>query len=82
VPIANPTATAAQVRPTYLTRTGQTFARTLTLAANSRQTIWVDQEVIGGTRPVADAEVSTTVESLNGVGIVVERAMWWPEGNW
>ena len=27
---------------------------------------------------LADQAVSTTIESTNGVGILVERAMWWP----
>lgn len=83
--IANPNSAAARVRVTYLTRTGQTYARDLDIAASSRQTIWVDQEQLPagpGVRPLAAAEVSTTVESLNGVGIVVERAMWWPDGDW
>jgi hypothetical protein len=39
--------------------------------------------VIPGLGPVLrDAEVSTTVTSLNNVPIVVERAMWWPSGDW
>jgi hypothetical protein len=29
-------------------------------------------------KPLADAAVSTTVQSTNGVPLVVERAMWWP----
>ncbi len=83
--IANPSASTARVRITYLTRSGQTFARDLDVAPSSRLTIWVDQEQLpagSGMRPLASAEVSTTVESLNGVGVVVERAMWWPDGNW
>lgn len=32
--------------------------------------------------PLADVAVSTSVESTNGVPLVVERAMWWPgDGN-
>jgi len=46
--IANPSASTAQIRVSYLTQTGQTFSRTTSVAPNSRQTLWVDQEVIGG----------------------------------
>lgn len=78
--IANPTPTDAQVRVTYLTVGGITYSRTLTAAANSRSGIWVDEETFSGVagKPLADAAVSTTVESLNDVPLVVERAMWWP----
>ena len=41
---------------------------------NSRYNIWVDLE----DPTLADTAVSTTIESLNGVPIIVERAMWWP----
>jgi hypothetical protein len=43
------------------------------VAANSRFNIWVDLEP-----GLADEAVSTTIVSTNGVGILVERAMWWP----
>ena len=48
--------------------------------ANARSGIWVDQEQFPGVagKPLADAAVSTTVRSTNGVPLVVERAMWWP----
>jgi hypothetical protein len=72
--IANPTATTAQVRATYLLPGGTTVVKDYTVAANSRFTIWVDQE----DPLLTDTAVSTTVASTNGVGIIVERAMWWP----
>ena len=28
--------------------------------------------------PLADVEVSTTIESMNNVPVIVERALWWP----
>ena len=31
---------------------------------------------------LANTPVSALVESLDGHGIVVERAMWWPDGDW
>lgn len=72
--IANPTATDAVVRATYLLPGGATIEKPYTVRANSRFTIWVDQEDAA----LADTAVSTAVVSTNGVGIIVERAMWWP----
>ena len=50
-----------------------------TIAAGSRQTIRVDHEA-----PCAQAKaaVSVRVDSTNGVPVVVERSMWWPDGGW
>jgi hypothetical protein len=45
----------------------------LTVKAHSRRTIWLD-----GLPGLANTGVSTIVEVMNGVGILVERAMWWP----
>lgn len=78
--IANPTAMDAQVTLTYLLDGGQTYSRTLMAPANARSGVWVDVEEFPGIPgfPLADVAVSTTVESTNGVPLVVERAMWWP----
>ena len=78
--IANPTNTNAQVKVTYLTIDGTTYSRTFDAPATSRSGIWVDEETFAGVagKPLADAAVSTTVESINNVPLVVERAMWWP----
>jgi len=78
--IANPTDADAQVKLTYLLGSGETFTRTMTAAANARSGVWVDREQFDGTDgfPLADVAVSTTIESLNEVPLVVERAMWWP----
>ena len=35
-----------------------------------------------GLRPLANTSVATRVRSLNGVPIIVERAMWWPQPAW
>lgn len=72
--VANPSPQAAQVLATYLLPGGATIEKTYTVEANSRFTIWVDQEDAA----LADTAVSTTIASTNGVGIIVERAMWWP----
>jgi hypothetical protein len=72
--IANPGTTEARVRATYLLQDGSTLQKLYTVGAKSRYNIWVDLE-----DPVlADTAVSTTIESLNDVPIIVERAMWWP----
>lgn len=78
--IANPTPTDAQVTMRYLTIDGTTYSRRLVAPANARSGIWVDQEQFPGVPglPLANAAVSTTVTSSNGVPLVVERAMWWP----
>jgi hypothetical protein len=73
--IANPNAAAASVTATYLPAGGGTIVRSYTVAANSRFNIWVDLEP-----GLADVAVSATIVSTNGVGILVERAMWWPGG--
>jgi hypothetical protein len=72
--IANPSATPADVRMTYLRPSGAPIHRTRTVAPNSRLTVYVEHE----DPALADTPVSTVVESTNGVPIVVERAMWWP----
>ncbi len=79
--IANPNATAANLRVSYL-RAGQApIVKTYTAAAQSRLTLWVDQEA----PELASAEVSVIVESLTATPVVVERSMWWratPAGEW
>jgi hypothetical protein len=79
--IANPNASAATVEVEYLLVGGGTETKTYTVAANSRSTIWVDDEQLpagSGLRPFANASLSMVVRSTNSVPIVVERTMWWP----
>lgn len=79
--VANPNATAATLKVSYL-RAGKTpLIRNYVAAPNSRLTIWVDQEDAS----LAAAEVSIVVESLTPTPVVVERSMWWratPAGEW
>jgi hypothetical protein len=45
----------------------------------------VDEEEFpagSGNKTLANAAVSTTVTSTNGVPIIVERTMWWPQPIW
>jgi subtilisin-like proprotein convertase family protein len=76
--VANPSDQNAAVKATYLLPSGETIVKTYDVAANSRFNIWVDLE----DAKLADTAVSTILESTNGVGIIVERAMWWPQGGW
>ena len=78
--IANPSTQATRVRVVYLLPTGAPVVREYDVAAQSRLTISVD----GEDPRLADTPVSAILESLTpGVGIVVERSMWWPgQGQW
>ena len=76
--LANPTTTGTTVRITYLLSGGNQIVRQYNLPAQSRRTVYVDSEP-----GLANVACSAIVQSLNAaVPIVVERAMWWPDGNW
>jgi hypothetical protein len=72
--IANPNNQAATVTARYLLESGAVITKDYQVGPNSRFNIWVDFE----DPRLADAAISTTVTSTNGVPIIVERAMWWP----
>jgi hypothetical protein len=72
--VANPTDRAAELKATYLLPGGSTVTKTYAVPPSSRFNIWVDYE----DARLADTAVSTTIESTNGVPVIVERAMWWP----
>jgi hypothetical protein len=76
--VANPGGTAAQIEATYLLPDGTTLVKPYVVAANSRFNIWVDHEA----PQLANTAVSTTIRSINGEAVIVERAMWWPDGGW
>jgi hypothetical protein len=70
--LSNPNDAPARVRLTYLLADGSTYVQDVRMAPNSRETINVETVA-----PVlANAAVSTMVTS--DVGIVAERAMYWP----
>jgi hypothetical protein len=71
--LANPNATAATVRATYILAGAAPVVKTYSLAANSRRTVDVATE----DPALADAALSVKVESTNSVPIIVERTMWW-----
>jgi hypothetical protein len=77
--VANPGATAARLRATYLLPNGSTLVKDYTVAPTSRLSLWLDEETFAGAgKALADTAVSVALTSTNGVPIVVERAMWWP----
>jgi hypothetical protein len=76
--IANADASAAQIKVTYLLEAGQSFSESFQVAGNSRYTI----DVKSRDPRLLSTPVSVIVESTNSVPVVVERAMWWPHGNW
>jgi hypothetical protein len=73
--IANPSATSADIEARFDRPDGSSMVRTFTLAANSRHTIFVD--AIPGLEATT---VATAVTSTNAVPVIVERAMYWPNG--
>jgi hypothetical protein len=72
--VANPQDQAAQVQVDYLLSDGTVITKPYTISPRSRFNIWVDLE----DPRLASADVSTVVRVLNGVPVIVERAMWWP----
>jgi Tol biopolymer transport system component len=81
--LLNPADDVAQCEVRYATTAGEVFVKPYALPAHSRTTIWMDQEDIpGGGRALANVAAATTITSTNGVPIVAERTMWWPDGDW
>jgi hypothetical protein len=81
--LLNPSPQPAACEIQYLTAGGTILTKAYVLPPASRTTIWVDAEEIPGLgRALANASFSTLVTSTSGVPIVVERAMWWPDGDW
>jgi hypothetical protein len=77
--LANPNPVPARVRLTYLRTNGSTIVREIDVAANSRQNEWVNSLIDASTGAplLTDEEFGVLIESLNGVPIAVERAMYW-----
>lgn len=76
--LANPDDRDADVRVTFLRPSGDPIVKRYAIGARSRFNVWVNLTDAG----LADTAVSAVVDSLNGVPIVAERAMWWPRGEW
>lgn len=76
--VANPSQRPTVVEVTYLLPSNGTVVKRYPVAALSRLSIWVDTQ----DPRLASTAVSAVVESTDGVGVVVERAMWWPGTSW
>ncbi len=75
--LQNPNDRAARVKVRYLRPDQTPLEKTYTLAPASRTTLWVDYEGFGDLgRALAATDVSAVVESLDGLPVVVERAMY------
>ncbi len=72
--LANPNYEAAEVEVTYLVQGGDNVSEKRTVPARSRLTIFAEDMV-------RDASFGVTIASLNGVGIVGERAMYFSYGS-
>jgi hypothetical protein len=72
---ANPSNSDATLRVDYAREDAVVITRNYVVPAHSRFSVFVDD--IPG---LTDTSVATTVTSTNNVPIVVERAMYWPNG--
>jgi hypothetical protein len=78
--IANPTATAASVRLRFLVENGTSFVSpTFTVPANARVTR-AAAEFMNAGQLVSGSRFGVLIESLNGVQLAVEHAMYWNGG--
>jgi autotransporter-associated beta strand protein len=71
--LANPSSTAAQVNITYLRENGTPIVRPYTVPPTSRVTV----DVGGLVTELQNQLFGAVIEVTNGVGIAVERAMYW-----
>jgi hypothetical protein len=78
--IANPDITTALLEVRYLLPGGAPLTKVYSLPPLSRVSIWLNDEAESepALTDLANTAVSATVHSLNDVGVIVERAMWWP----
>lgn len=74
----NPGATDAEVKYTFMDGDGINQVENITVPAQSRYTIHVNNVTNMGGK----WEVSTKIESTNAMPIIVERAMYGPDYNW
>jgi subtilisin family serine protease len=79
--LANPSPVPATVRVTFLREQGAPVEKTLTVAATSRANVAVIPQGQASDAPeLVDERFGVLVEVLNGVGIAVERALYWDSG--
>jgi hypothetical protein len=83
--VSYPNASPASITADYLLANGATISKSYSVPAQSRFTIWADEEQFpegSGNRALANVAVSATLRSTNGRPIIVERSMWWPQPVW
>jgi subtilisin-like proprotein convertase family protein len=73
--LANPASSAAQVTITFLKTDGTTVVRTYVVPATSRFNVFA-----GDVPELADQSFGALVEVTNGIGIIVERSIYWDSG--
>ncbi len=80
--LQNPSSDSVDVRVRYLRPAAPPLEKWHTVGPRSRMNIWVDHEVFGadGARLLGDTDVSAVVETSDGRGIIVERAMYYTRG--
>ena len=80
--LQNPSDAPVDVRVRYLRPSAARLDKTYRLPARSRTNIWVDHETFepGAVALLASTDVSAVIESLDGRGIIVERAMYHSPG--
>jgi hypothetical protein len=71
--LGNPQSTTANVTVTYLRSTGAPIVKTYVVPATTRYTI----DVNGDVPELADSLFGARIDVTNGVGIMVERSMYW-----
>jgi hypothetical protein len=71
--LANPNTAPAEVEVSYLVQGGENVTEKRTVPAQSRLTLYAEDMVV-------DSSFGVTITSLNGVGIVAERAMYFDYG--
>ena len=77
--VANPDIAVAQIDVRYLLPDGTVLAKAYAVPPQSRIDIWVNEETFPGLgHALAGTALSATIHSTNDVGVIVERAMWWP----
>jgi hypothetical protein len=72
--IANPGDRPSAIEATYLLPDGTTITKPYTVPPTAAST----SGSTGEDPHLADTAVSTTIRSVNGVPVIVERALWWP----
>jgi hypothetical protein len=76
--VANPNAAESTLEVTYLLPDGAPFTKLYSVGPRQRLTIYPEIE----DARLANTPVSVIVASTNNQPVVVERAMWWPKGQW